>query len=81
MNNNPTCIAPNNQFPATHFIEVWKSSTGRLFYSKTNLNIKQFNTITGVTKAEGHKTIAIFKIRPNRVPCKHIDSTASVYLP
>lgn len=57
-------IAPNNQLPATHFIEVWKApedSVVRYFFLTAN-------TFADMPTCN---TIAIFRIRENKLPTKH----------
>lgn len=62
-------IAPNNQLPATHFIEVWK---GQYDYYLGNLNdIFFLNDNLIATAFANGKTIAIFRIRENKLPTKH----------
>lgn len=63
-------IAPNNNLPATHFIEV---------YIHKNIGYQQdepegietiVDTLTWTVKTN-HKTIAIFRIRENKLPTLH----------
>ena len=65
----PQRIAPNNQFPATHFIEVWKKPTSgsSTFNGKIHL-IKYFELVPIDIL---WPTIAIFRIRQNQLPTKH----------
>lgn len=63
-------IAPNNQLPATHFIEVWRG----LFRKTHNGDIGEIEVIDNYlesTQSLGYRTIAVFKIRCNIVPTKH----------
>jgi len=62
-------IAPNNQLPATHFIEVWKTPTSEsgTFNGKIHL-IKYFEL---VPISILWPTVAIFRIRENKLPTKH----------
>jgi galactose-1-phosphate uridylyltransferase len=64
-------IAPNNQYPPTQFLEVWKSKGGTLMQHNAKTDIKFLETTIGVTSAHGHKTIVVFKIRPNVLRTKH----------
>lgn len=77
-------IAPNNQLPATHFIEVYKSTV----FGTTNqqdavknpswINLVEIFKIDELdfelrrTKSLGYVvTTAIFRIRENKLPTKH----------
>ena len=62
-------IAPNNQFPATHFVEVWKGKYRT--HTKRPKPIWYFNSKVKATLEIGGKTIAIFRIRENKLPTKH----------
>lgn len=62
-------IAPNNQFPATHFIEVWKGKYKT--HTEWQEPIWFFNYKVKATLEIGGKTIAIFRIRENKLPTKH----------
>jgi len=63
-------IAPNNQLPATHFIEVWKGGTQKIHNSSME-EIKYLSNCLHATKVLCYKTIAIFRIRENKLPTKH----------
>ena len=63
-------IAPNNQLPATHFIEVWKGATPKI-YNASMEKIKYLSNCLDATKSLCYKTIAIFRIRENKLPTKH----------
>ena len=63
-------IAPNNQYEASHFIEVWRG----LFRKTHNGDISEIEDIDSYlesTQLLGYRTIAVFKIRCNIVPTKH----------
>lgn len=81
MSNNPTRIAPNNQFPATHFIEVWNRKGAPYVQYKDKHNVTDMLLLESFLGRTAHigdiYTTAIFKIRPNQVPCKHQDLIAS----
>lgn len=62
--------APNNQFPATHFIEVWRGVKGNT-YQGFIIRLIHFNSTVEHTRYAGGKTIAIFRIRENKLPTKH----------
>lgn len=57
-------IAPNNQYEPTYYIEVWRA--GRETPTRYFLNSMKY--FSGQISC---KTIAIFKIRENRIPTKH----------
>lgn len=57
-------IAPNNQLPATHFIEVWKSPSDNVL----RYFLLTANAFADITSCN---TIAIFRIRENKLPTKH----------
>jgi len=62
-------IAPNNQLPATHFIEVYCAS-----YETECNDLKSIDYLQNdlkLTIAFGFTTIAIFRIRENKLPTKH----------
>jgi len=62
-------IAPNNQLPATHFIEVWK---GHSPINTTKIKrIEDLEFCLETTTDVFGKTIAIFRIRENQLPTKH----------
>lgn len=65
-------IAPNNQLPATHFVEVWKYYVSKEF----DMTYKPYPIEELIHHLEDtihyrHKTIAIFRIRENKLPTKH----------
>jgi len=60
-------IATNNQLPATHFIEVWKGGTQKIHNSSME-EIKYLSNCLHATKVLCYKTIAIFRIRENKLP-------------
>lgn len=64
-------IAPNNQLPATHFIEVWKGISQGLHIE----HIIPINLMDDLISGDGTNmygtTIAIFRIRENKLPTKH----------
>lgn len=64
-------IAPNNQLPATHFIEVWKGLSDVLHRD----NIRPISIIEQSISGDGTfmygKTIAIFRLRENKLSTKH----------
>lgn len=63
-------IAPNNQLPATNFVEVYKHTD--YGYEQCTCNtIDVMGFSLDFTYMCGHKTIAIFKIRENKLPTKH----------
>ena len=57
-------IAPNNQFEAECFIEVWKPST--LLEAKY---LKYHNE--NFLFPPSSQTLAVFKVRENKLPTKH----------
>ena len=62
-------IAPNNQLPATHFVEVWKGN-----YGNTNIDIlKEISDLRHSIEASAKQkgTICVFLIRENKLPTKH----------
>ena len=62
-------IAPNNQLPATHFIEVYRTS-----YKTEKNDIKSIDLLQNDLKSTivfGFTTIAIFLIRQNQLPIKN----------
>ena len=66
-------IAPNNSLPATHFIEVWRTPVFYVYiyvYEKRK-PITFFKRCLDATVASRGKTIAIFKIRENKLPTLH----------
>lgn len=71
-------IAPNNQLPATHFIEVWQRCntkrperyTEKDVYNISDLE-QHLDETTIVTDCGGIDTIAIFRIRQNKLPTNH----------
>lgn len=63
-------IAPNNQIPATHFVEVYKHKY--CGYAERRCNtIDRINVSMDFTYMRGHDTIAVFHIRENKLPTKH----------
>ena len=65
-------IAPNNQLPATHFIEAFNWEKGdELEYSPKPRKICDIDLCLALTKNMGGTTIAIFRIRQNKLPTKH----------
>ena len=64
-------IAPNNQYPATHFIEVFVSGKPLDWYNVRDIEVLDDDlSVTGHTSCPLH-TIAIFRIRENKLPTKH----------
>ena len=69
-------VAPNNQFPATHFIEIWKHKIDEkrinLIYrfDETDCHfIQELDEVLADTaNTINYKTVAIFKIRLNQLP-------------
>ena len=62
-------IAPNNNFPATHFIEVYDFGSYDITESTAYpLGIISLESALFMTKALFGKTIAIFRIRENKLP-------------
>lgn len=65
-------IAPNNNLPATHFIEVWKHKSFKDLQISDCYEIQDIDElIAGFTKTINYKTIAIFRIRENKLPTLH----------
>lgn len=68
-------IAPNNNLPATHFIEVWKPYELSVHHQLTPLNCLEVDSIDDAlscTKDKGNlHTYAIFRIRENRLQTLH----------
>ena len=73
-------IAPNNQLPATHFIEMYSdggftNQQKDLMYNKFSVEVLPINILSDDLKyTEKHPiiyTIAIFRIRENKLPTKH----------
>jgi hypothetical protein len=76
-------IAPNNQLPATHFIEVYKGESFGTTNQQDFINNPTWNCVEiyeidkidyelNKTISLGYiKTIAIFRIRENKLPTKH----------
>ena len=64
-------IAPNNQLPATHFIEVWSGNYGMANITDEPCNIGILDFSLSVTESLSNITIAIFRIRENKLPTKH----------
>ena len=64
-------IAPNNQLPATHFIEVFVSGKPLDWYNVRYIEVLDDDlSVTEHTSCPLH-TIAIFRIRENKLPTKH----------
>lgn len=63
-------IAPNNQLPATHFVEMYNDGY-EWNYSYKPVPIKNIIIGIGISNMLGFKTIAIFRIRENKLPTKH----------
>lgn len=63
-------IAPNNTLPATHFIEVWRGIKGNA-YQGFIMRLSNFSSTLDGTRRSGCKTIAIFRIRENKLPTLH----------
>lgn len=68
-------IAPNNSLPSTHFIEVWNvkgRTTPRKLIDWDIQDIKYFREIIDYTSESSTlHTIAIFRIRENKLPTLH----------
>ena len=66
-------IAPNNQLPATHFIEVWKGDFSKRAIQAPieNINDIEFLISGGYDNISYGTTVAIFRIRENQLPTKH----------
>lgn len=69
-------IAPNNNLPATHFIEVWKNKSIKdywIAFDETDCyEIQDIDELIAVdTKTLNYETIAIFRIRENKLPTIH----------
>ena len=65
-------IAPNNSLPATHFIEVYDFKVyDYCEYTKNPLEIFDIEDSLFLTEVLGGKTVAIFKIRKNKLPTLH----------
>lgn len=68
-------IAPNNNLPATHFIEVWKpygKSVHRPILPQDCMEIESFDRGLNYTKSKQNlHTYAIFRIRENKLPTLH----------
>lgn len=73
-------IAPNNQFPATHFIEVWSDGTTNnqqdRFYKKDFSTCNVFELFwlpenLQRTVRNNLYTVCLFRIRENKLPTKH----------
>lgn len=67
-------IAPNNNLPATHFIEVFYDDFGEKIIDKNPLQLGFFDTLEKVL--DDHPLskiipIAIFRIRENKLPTLH----------
>ena len=64
-------IAPNNNLPATHFIEVWSNG---IYENRSRFpeKISKLSFHLNATKFRDNiKTIAIFRIRENKLPTLH----------
>ncbi len=73
-------VAPNNAYPATHFIEIWKND---LIDEKRNDLKYKFNeldcypiqeleeVLADTANTLTYKTVAIFKIRENKTSTLH----------
>ena len=74
-------IAPNNQYEASHFIEVYSNGFTTNQQEAVNnpnwrcvnvLGVGQLKHNLAVTiKTEKLYTVCLFKIRPNKLPTKH----------
>jgi hypothetical protein len=65
-------IAPNNQLPATHYVEVYDfKEYDYCEYSENPLPINNLNVSLRLTSALFGETIAIFRIRENKLSTKH----------
>lgn len=76
-------IAPNNNIPATHFIEVWKGKSYGTTNQQDGINNPLWNYVEvhrvdnlcyelARTVSLGYiETIAIFRIRENKLPTLH----------
>lgn len=75
MNKLTQRIAPNNNLPATHFIEVFHTKTIKRFQQSTENDCKKINKLNNeidkTSKMKSVKTIAIFYVRENKLPTKH----------
>ena len=63
-------IAPNNNLPATHFIEHWKSTFGTYKIEPVK-KVSSLGYHLSRTEMFGFTTIAIFRIRENKLPTLH----------
>lgn len=68
-------IAPNNSLPATHFIEVWGDSLNKIKFIFDNPMIEKIDLLQEelqyTSECLGLYTIAIFRIRENKLPTIH----------
>lgn len=68
-------IAPNNQLPAAHFIEVWKAKKDTVHEElspRKCIFIEDIDMVLEHTELkENLHTYAIFRIRENKLPTKH----------
>lgn len=69
-------IAPNNQLPATHYIEVWRSNYSKEVRSLSENDCFPIYMIEDSLKYTQEEcptidTIAIFRIRENKLLTKH----------
>lgn len=67
-------IAPNNQLPATHFIEVFYDNLGGKIMDEAPIELGVFCTLEKVldnNPLSKIMPIAIFRIRENKLPTKH----------
>ena len=63
-------IAPNNQLPATHFIEGYKDHEGA--WQKCTLDIERLPSEIIYTETQPYaEVLFVFLIRENQLPTKH----------
>lgn len=62
-------IAPNNNLPATHFIEVWKGRSGSVYIADFKDIYMLKHSLLASSKQKG--TVCIFRIRKNKLPTLH----------
>lgn len=61
-------IAPNNNLPATHYIEVWKGLSEKQHTERALPLYVMQDTIGGDGTVNYGITLFIFKIRENKLP-------------
>lgn len=64
-------IAPNNQLPATHFMVSYKHTVLGYYKNGSLMKIDLLDNYIKISKVHLRETIAIFRIRENKLPTKH----------